>query len=76
MVRAYAMIDTGAGTSTAICEEIRSFDAVTEAHVVGGEFDIVVELDGEHPRDLQRTLTAEIRPIEGVGTTRTYVCLE
>ncbi|SNZ16074.1 AsnC family protein [Natronoarchaeum philippinense] len=76
MVRAYTVIDTGAGTSTAVCESIRALDGVAEAHVVGGEFDIVAELEGDHTHDLQRTLTAGIRTIEDVGTTRTYVCLE
>ncbi|GAA0666694.1 Lrp/AsnC ligand binding domain-containing protein [Natronoarchaeum mannanilyticum] len=76
MVRAYAMIDTGEGTSPALCERIRTFDGVTEAHVVAGDFDIVVELEGDRPYDLQRILTREIRALDGVGTTRTYVVLE
>lgn len=76
MVRAYAMIDTGEGASVELCERIRTFDGVTEAHVVAGDFDIVVELEGDRLYDLQRILTGEIRPLDGVGTTRTYVCLE
>jgi len=47
MVRAYAMIDTGESASPDLCERIRTFDGVTEAHVVGGAFDIVVELEGD-----------------------------
>jgi len=76
MVRAYAMIDTGEGAAPELCKRIRTFDGVTGAHVVAGDFDIVVELDGERPYDLQRVLTGKIRPLDGVGTTRTYVCLE
>jgi len=76
MVSAYAMIDVGEGASSELCERIRTLDGVTEAHVVAGDFDIVVELQGERPYDLQHVLTAEIRPLDGVGTTRTYVCLE
>lgn len=76
MINAYAMIDTAEGASPELCERIRTFDGVTEAHVVAGDFDIVVELEGEHPYDLQHVLTTEIRPLDGVGTTRTYVCLE
>lgn len=76
MVRAYAMIDTGEGASPKLCEQIRTFDGVTEAHVVAGDFDIVVELEGDRRHDLQRVLTSEIRSLDGVGTTRTYVCLE
>ena len=76
MLSAYAMIDTGEGASTELCETIRTFDCVTEAHVVAGDFDIVVELEGNEPYDLQHVLASEIRPLDGVGTTRTYVCLE
>ena len=68
------MIDTAAGTSERLVDEIREFDRVTEAHVAG-EFDIVVELEGERTYDLQRVLSSQVAALDGVGTMRTYVVL-
>lgn len=76
MIKAYTLIDTAAGTSEAACEAIRAIEGVTEAHVVAGDFDVIVELEGDRPHDLLRTVTSRIRPLEGVGTTRTYVWLD
>lgn len=76
MIKAYTAVDTAAGTSQSLCEKIRNCSGVTEAHVVAGEFDIMVELTGKTPRDILHVVTADIRPSDGVGTTRTYICLD
>ena len=76
MIRAYSAIDCAAGTARDVCERIRAVDGVTEAHVVAGDFDVVAELEGESPQDLLRTISSEVRPLEGVGTTRTYICID
>lgn len=76
MVRAYTAIITGTGASEQATAEIRELPGVVEAHVVSGDFDVVAELEGETIRDLQRTLTAGIHEVEGVGTTRTYIQLD
>ena len=76
MVDAYAMIDTAAGTTEEVCQSLRDDAGVTEAHVIAGDFDIMVELTGEEPRDILETVTEAIRPLEGVGATRTYLCID
>lgn len=76
MVKAILMIDTAAGQSDSVASAVREVPGVTEAHVVAGDFDVAVEIDAEEVRDLLSTVTSSIRSIEGVGTTRTYVCLE
>lgn len=76
MVRSYVAIDTAAGTSVPLVETIRGVDAVSEAHVVAGDFDLIAELEGETVRDVLVAVTSEIRGLDGVGTTRCYVCLE
>ncbi|NUB89914.1 Lrp/AsnC ligand binding domain-containing protein [Haloterrigena sp. SYSU A558-1] len=76
MSHAFVMIDVATGMSEAVCESVREVDGVVEAHVVAGDFDVVVELEGERPHDLLSTVTSAVRPLEDVGTTRTYVCLD
>lgn len=76
MVDAYAMLDTAAGTADDVCQTVRDAEGVVEAHPIAGDFDVIVELTGDDTRDLLETVTESIRPLEGVGTTRTYVCID
>ena len=57
-------------------DAIRALSGVTDPHVVSGDSDIVAEIEGETVRDLQKTVTAGIHEVEGVGTTRTYVQMD
>ncbi|WP_394341812.1 hypothetical protein [Natrarchaeobius halalkaliphilus] len=36
----------------------------------------MVEIEGDGPHDILTTVTSDIRSLEGVGTTRTYVRLD
>ncbi|SEQ69479.1 Lrp/AsnC family transcriptional regulator [Natrinema salaciae] len=76
MVYAFAMLDTAAGTAEEVCQTLRDATGVVDAHVIAGDFDVMVELTGDDPRDILETITETVRPLEGVGTTRTYVCLD
>ncbi|WP_222916036.1 Lrp/AsnC ligand binding domain-containing protein [Natrinema sp. SYSU A 869] len=76
MVDAYAMIDAATGMSEEVCETLRDTEGIVAAHVITGDFDVMVELTGDEPHDLLETVTTTIRPLEGVGTTRTYVCID
>ncbi len=76
MAHAYAMIDTATGTAEDVCQTLRDTDGVVEAHVIAGDFDVMVELAGDDTRAILATITESVRPLEGVGTTRTYVGLD
>ena len=76
MVHAFVTVITAGGSSPDVVDQIRGVDGVTEAHVVAGEYDVIAELDVEDTGELMRVVTAEIRELEDVGTTRTYVALE
>ena len=76
MITAYTMVDTAAGTSKSVCEAARTADGVVEAHVIAGDFDVLIELEGDSPHDILRVITSQIRTLDGVGTTRTYVSLD
>jgi DNA-binding Lrp family transcriptional regulator len=76
MVHALIMVETGTAQSTEILESIRALDGVTEAHVVAGDYDVIVEFDGDEVYDVLETASSRIQGIEGVADTRTYVALE
>ncbi|TMT80351.1 Lrp/AsnC family transcriptional regulator [Haloterrigena sp. H1] len=76
MVDAYTMLDTAAGTTDDVCQSLHDTAGIVEVYAIAGDFDVMVELTGDDPRDLLETVTDTIRPLEGVGTTRTYVCID
>ncbi|MFB6205130.1 MAG: Lrp/AsnC ligand binding domain-containing protein [Haloglomus sp.] len=76
MVRAFIMVKAEAGHAESTVEEVLEFDRVTEAHVVAGDFDIVVEAEGEEVYDVLHSASNAVRRLEYVTDTKTYVCLE
>jgi DNA-binding Lrp family transcriptional regulator len=76
MVRAFIMVKTAAGKSADLQNRIREMDAVLDANVVAGQYDIIVEAEAEEVYDVIHTVATEITEFEGVVDTRTYICLE
>lgn len=70
------MIDVAAGLEDELCEKIKTFADVDDAHIVAGDFDLIVELDCVDVHEVLATVTEDIRPLEGIGTTKTYICLD
>lgn len=76
MVRAFIMVKTAAGKSADLQNRIREMDAVLEAHVVAGQYDIIVEAEGEEVYSVIHTVATDLNELDGVTDTRTYICLE
>ena len=76
MVYAYVFIDCSANTAEDVLSSIRGVDVVDEAHIVTGDFDVVAEITAGEVYDVLAAVTREIRSLDCVGTTRTYVALE
>jgi len=76
MVRAFIMVKTAAGKSADLQNRIREMDAVRDANVVAGQYDIIVEAEAEEVYDLIHTVATDVRELDGVVDTRTYICLE
>ena len=76
MPKAYLAVHTAAGTSPAVRSALMEIEAVTDAHVVAGNYDLIVELDAPTTGELLPVVTREIQGIDGVGATRTYIVLE
>ena len=75
MVHAYVMVVTAAGSTQAVLSQVLDIDGVTEAHVIAGAYDLVIEMDSENVTNLLDAVSSELGNVEGVGTTRTYIAL-
>lgn len=76
MVHAFIMVKAAAGRSEDLLASIREQERVTEAHVVAGDFDIVVEADAEEVYDVLQTASSGISGVEGVADTKTYMSID
>lgn len=75
MVHAFVMVRSEAGTPQEVRDTLETVDAVTQAHVVAGEYDLIVEVDAPTVYDVLDVATDEIQEIEGVLETKTYVSM-
>ena len=76
MVRAYIMVKTAAGKSEELLDRTRGLGGVDEAHIVAGNYDIVVEVSAEEGYEVLHPVATNIRNLDGVADTRTYIGLE
>ena len=76
MVRAFIMVKTAAGKSAELQNRIREMEAVLDAHVVAGQYDIIVEAEAEEVYNVIHTVATDLSELDGVVETRTYICLE
>jgi DNA-binding Lrp family transcriptional regulator len=76
MVRSFIMVKADTGHAESLLETIRGFEHVADSNVVAGDFDIIVEAEAEEVYDVINAVATEIRSLEVVSDTKTYVCLE
>jgi len=75
MVHAFVMAKTAAGSSEELLAKITAMDAVEEAHVVAGEWDIIAEVDAEEVHDVLGASSSGIQRFDGVLDTKTYISM-
>jgi DNA-binding Lrp family transcriptional regulator len=76
MVHAVIMVETGTAKSTEILDAIEELAGVSEAHVVAGEYDVIVEFESEEMYDVLDAASTGIQELDGVVDTRTYVSID
>jgi DNA-binding Lrp family transcriptional regulator len=76
MVQAFIMIKTAAGESATVREQVAGMEAVLEAHVVAGQYDVIAEVRGEEVYEVIHSVATDLTGLDGVVDTRTYICLE
>ncbi|MGQ4557436.1 Lrp/AsnC ligand binding domain-containing protein [Halobellus sp. GM3] len=76
MVHAFIMVKTGVGESERLVNAIGDLGNVTEAHIVAGEYDIIVETDADEVYEVLNASSNEIQGLRGVTDTRTYIAMD
>ncbi|MFU8867190.1 Lrp/AsnC ligand binding domain-containing protein [Natronococcus sp.] len=76
MVHAFIMVKTAAGKSEGLLGSIRELGSVAEAHIVAGNYDIIVEVDTEEVYDILKAVSTDIQGLEGVTDTKTYIAMD
>ena len=76
MVHAFVLVKTGVGASSGVIDQLEAIEAVSEAHIVAGEYDLILEVDADAVNDILSFVTSEIQLLEGVLDTKTYISLE
>lgn len=76
MVRAFIMVDAAVGHAEELTDDIRELARVTEAHVIAGDYDVIVEAEGDEVYDVIHDVATSVRNMENVLDTKTYICLE
>ena len=76
MVHAFVMTKTAAGKSASLLDGIGDHAGVTEAHIVAGDYDVIVELDTEEVYEVLQTVSSDIQSLDGVTETKTYISMD
>jgi DNA-binding Lrp family transcriptional regulator len=76
MVHAFIMVKTAAGKSEGLLASVRDLDSVTEAHIVAGNYDLIVEVDTAEVYDVLKTVSSGIQGFDGVSDTKTYIAMD
>lgn len=76
MVHAFIMVDTAAGKSQSLLDSVRDLDAVKEAHIVAGDYDLVVEVDADEVYQILQTASSDVQSLDGVVDTKTYIGID
>jgi DNA-binding Lrp family transcriptional regulator len=74
VVYAFVMAETAAGAAESVVEAALERDAVSEAHVVAGEYDVIAEVAGDSVDAVVRSAAA-LRSVDGVRDSTTYVAM-
>jgi DNA-binding Lrp family transcriptional regulator len=75
MVTAFVFVTVATGTATDVVAAAHRVEGVTAARVVAGDYDVVVEMEAEVVAELYPVVSEELRTIEGVEATRTYIAI-
>ncbi|WP_049904686.1 Lrp/AsnC family transcriptional regulator [Natrialba asiatica] len=76
MVHAFIMVKTAAGKSEGLLSQVTALETVANAHIVAGNYDIIVEIDAPEVYDVLKAVSSDIQGLEGVTDTKTYIAMD
>lgn len=73
MTKAFVLINTETGVEPLLQEEIKSLEGVKEVYQLFGEYDILAVVEESNEKDVQKTVSWELRKIKGIRGTNTMI---
>lgn len=75
-VVAYVMVKAHTGEADRLRDEIGGVEGVTGVDIVAGDVDFIAKVSVDGPGDVRDVVASEIRSLDGVEDTRTYVAMD
>ena len=75
MPRAYVLINTDAGAENEVLDALKAIQAVVEAHMVYGVYDIIARVETQTMEDIKNVVSWQIRRLNRVSSTVTTLCI-
>ncbi len=72
----YILISLDRPNERDVLEEIMNYKEVVEAHILFGEWDLIVKLDLDSPELVSNFVIEKLRTIESINLTSTLVVAE
>jgi len=73
MVLAYVMVRTDAGKEDEVRSEAEKMSEVKEAHIIYGEWDILMKIDVANVEKITEFVVEKLRKLESVRLTSTLI---
>lgn len=72
-VMAFVLITVRHGIIEKVAEQLMKFKEVTEVHRLYGQFDIIIKVEAQDMKILEKFIYKNVRPISGVESTETLI---
>jgi len=76
MALAFVLVNTEIGSEIKVVESLRKIDAVKEAYVVYGVYDIVAKVESETMENLKEIIRYKVRKQDKVHSTLTLIAVK
>ena len=73
---AFVLLNTEIGAESEVVESLRKIDAVEEAYMVYGVYDVVAKIKANAMSELKEIVTRHLRSLDKVRSTLTMMAIE
>ena len=73
MVVAYVLITVKHGTNKEAVEKLMQFKEVKEAHILYGQYDVIIKIEIENMKDLDQFILKKLKVVPNVESTETLI---
>ena len=75
MAKAFVLISAEMGSETDVMKGLKSIDAVKEAHLAYGAYDIIARIEADTMAELKDSISWKVRRLDGVRSTLTMIAI-